>query len=113
MHDIATYFLAFLSILAFFLYGYLYRPYLPLNQYVALALIVGFFLLQKQSLSAPLAIITGFALIVVFIIAKITGFSLVSIKGALILATTLFASDCQQGLMLSHIGKESLLWLQW
>jgi len=70
-----------------------------------LLLIVGFFLIQKQTLSAPLAVVSGFSLVVVFFIAKIIGYGFMSIKGALILTTILFASDCQQSLMLNQIGK--------
>lgn len=87
------------------MYGYLYRPYAPLHQYFVLILIVGFYLIQKQTLSSPLAILTGISLIVVFILGKITGFAMMMIKGALILITILFASDSQQDLMPTHIGK--------
>ena len=113
INDLVIYFIAFLSNLSFFLYGYLYRPYLSLNQYIFITIAIIYYLIRKPRSSSPVAIIFAFFLILVIISAKITGIEMFSIKGGLILGTSLFAADIGWQIMPSHFGKGALLWVQW
>ena len=86
-------FLSFISALSFFLYGYLYRPYLPFSQYLLMLLLLLFYFLRRPKASALLAILLGVILLLALLICSMLSLDSMGFKGILILGIALFAAD--------------------
>ena len=115
IRQLTVVFLTFISTLAFFLFGYISRPYSHLNGSISFILVLLLFGIRKYKNSAfdsaPISIILSFLLIFVIIISHFIGIEMLSLKRAFIISIFLFASDSHYHLSPSRDAQAMILWL--
>jgi hypothetical protein len=87
------YFISFVTGLSFFLFGYIFRPYLNNKNSIGIYFIVlSLFVVIKANHVSKTAFFSGIALIATMVFSKVIKIDLMFLKASLILITTTFSS---------------------